>query len=245
MSRRNPPAKWTLPAVVNPGTRKCFTINVPDEPYHLAAFRGALLALGSAYNWADDVDHTAKDVALVWRGVIADMADCGYSPPFACPYDFTANNGNWQLIIDANLNPDHIGAYAFPTGWYDTAAHNISANHQMEGVRIEKLFSPAIVVTHVTMEYDLIKGTFEAPGYDNVIFGFLAGNLVFSTAVDSDTDPDGYNKFLESSPGGIQIDQLVLIVTCGVKLGSSNPGGSVAIRYCEINGLGEADCDTP
>jgi len=70
MNRRNPPAKWVLPAVVNPPGRLCIQLQIPDERFHRAAFWGALLDLAAAYKWADDEAHTAKDVAKVWRRVI-------------------------------------------------------------------------------------------------------------------------------------------------------------------------------
>lgn len=70
MNRRNPPAKWVLPSVVNPPGRLCVQLEIPDERFHRAAFWGALLDLAAAYKWADDEDHTAKDVAKVWRSVI-------------------------------------------------------------------------------------------------------------------------------------------------------------------------------
>lgn len=70
MNRRNPPAKWILPDVVNPPDVLCVTIRVPNERYYKAAFWGALLDLASAYKWADDPAHTAKQVALVWRDII-------------------------------------------------------------------------------------------------------------------------------------------------------------------------------
>jgi len=76
VSRRNPPAKWVLPAVVDPPTSTCWKINVPDDRFHKAAFWGALLDLASAYKWQDDPAHTAKDVALVWRDVIENMVKC-------------------------------------------------------------------------------------------------------------------------------------------------------------------------
>jgi len=79
MARRNPQAKWVLPETVDPATRKCTTIQVPDDPQHIAAFRGALLALASAYNWQDDASHTAREVALVWRAIIDDMGIWGCS----------------------------------------------------------------------------------------------------------------------------------------------------------------------
>lgn len=77
MPRRNPPAKWMLPDVVDPPDSICMSLQVPNNRYHIAAFRGALWNLASAINWADDIDHTAKEVAQVWRNVIDNMgADC-------------------------------------------------------------------------------------------------------------------------------------------------------------------------
>lgn len=76
MSKRYPWAKWTLPAVVDPPDRLCFTIPVPDDPLHIAAFRGALLALASATKWQDDDAHTAKAVALVWREIYDLVVAC-------------------------------------------------------------------------------------------------------------------------------------------------------------------------
>jgi len=53
------------------------TLQVPNERFHIAAFRGALLDLASAYKWQDDPDHKAREVANVWKGVIANMSsDC-------------------------------------------------------------------------------------------------------------------------------------------------------------------------
>jgi hypothetical protein len=77
MPRRNPPAKWVLPATVNPVNRRCIKISVPDDPAHIAAFRGALLALASAYNWGDDLAHTARSVALVWRDILDNSLNWG------------------------------------------------------------------------------------------------------------------------------------------------------------------------
>ena len=67
---------WALPVVVHPPKSRCFTIQVPDDREYVAAFRGALLELASGYNWADDTAHTAREVALVWRGVIEQVDRC-------------------------------------------------------------------------------------------------------------------------------------------------------------------------
>lgn len=77
MSKRFPLAKWVLPETVNPVARRCIQIDVPDDPAHIAAFRGALLALASAYNWSDDPTHKAREVALVWRDIIDSHQDWG------------------------------------------------------------------------------------------------------------------------------------------------------------------------
>ncbi len=76
MSKRYPWAKWTLPDVVDPPDRLCFTIPVPNNPLHLAAFRGALLSLASATKWQDDPGHTAKSVALVWQEIYDQVVAC-------------------------------------------------------------------------------------------------------------------------------------------------------------------------
>lgn len=75
MSKRYPLAKWTLPITIDP-PRTCYTIPVPDDPYHRAAFRGALLALASATKWQDDLDHTAKAAAAVWREIYDLVVAC-------------------------------------------------------------------------------------------------------------------------------------------------------------------------
>jgi len=69
MARKNPPAKWVLPDVVHPPDSICFKIPVPNNPYYLAAFRGALLNLASAAKWGDDTAHTALEVAAVWQTI--------------------------------------------------------------------------------------------------------------------------------------------------------------------------------
>lgn len=84
MSKRNPRARWTLPETINPEARRCYIIRVPDERYHVAAFLGALLDLASGMQWADDAEHKAREVALVWRDVIDEMLtneDCAVFQP--------------------------------------------------------------------------------------------------------------------------------------------------------------------
>lgn len=78
MARRNPPAKWVLPEIVDPPERICYTVAVPNERMHIAAFKGAMLNLASAIHWADDDAHTAREVALVWREIFDNL--CASEP---------------------------------------------------------------------------------------------------------------------------------------------------------------------
>jgi len=111
------PARWVLPAIVNPPDRMCVQIMVPREKQHIAAFRGALLALASAYKWSDDIDRTAKDVAIVWRDVIDNIVICDEIEGDCCVVDwedglmetrqegckFQAKciDGSWATLFDA------------------------------------------------------------------------------------------------------------------------------------------------
>lgn len=113
MTRRNPPAKWVLPTVINPPKRRCFVIEVPDEPQHVAAFRGAMLDLASAYKWADDPLHKAREVALVWRDVIDAMRDC----EICIPPSGGVDEGVEQMIRQNPDNPCLLESSINGTDW--------------------------------------------------------------------------------------------------------------------------------
>lgn len=100
MTRKHPPAKWVLPAIIDPPRRRCFTIEVPDERFHVAAFRGALLNLASAINWQDDTAHTAREVALVWREIVDNVFDC-----IDCETDFGIDTGENDMNL--RISPDN------------------------------------------------------------------------------------------------------------------------------------------
>lgn len=59
-------AKWDLPDTPEPVSDRCFLVKVPDDPKHLAAFRGALYELTKPYAWGDDSEHTALVVGERW-----------------------------------------------------------------------------------------------------------------------------------------------------------------------------------
>lgn len=124
--RRNPPAKWTLPDVVNPATSTCWMVPVPDDPFHRAAFLGALADLCAAYKWSDDLAHTAKDVALVWREIVDNLEECPViiPPQFQqssdCELQVSLDAGmTWTTIFDAQACADAAAAAAISAGHAD------------------------------------------------------------------------------------------------------------------------------
>jgi len=60
---------YVLPMVVNPPTTRCFTIEVPNDRFYIAAFMGQLWELTRWYNWARDEAHTAIEVAAIWKTI--------------------------------------------------------------------------------------------------------------------------------------------------------------------------------
>jgi len=69
---------FRLPAVINPPTR-CLSIDIPDEPNHLAAFWGALQELAYWFSWERDDAHTGKQVSALWFDIIQAAHDRFYS----------------------------------------------------------------------------------------------------------------------------------------------------------------------
>jgi len=121
MSKEASRARYTLPDVVNPTTSVCFAVNVPNDVYHIAAFKGQIMALARAYSWANDTAHTAKDVAAVWSDIFDNLEACEMvnirlKPTDFCTLQLTLDGGlTWTDVADfsacaAAAAVDEIGA---------------------------------------------------------------------------------------------------------------------------------------
>lgn len=115
MSNRKPWAKWTLPDVIDPPDRLCFTVPVPNNPLHLAAFRGALLSLASATKWQDDDAHTAKAVALVWKEIYDLVVAC--TDAAAATYTEDDNMALTRVVCVNNVAYFEVQTCACPETW--------------------------------------------------------------------------------------------------------------------------------
>lgn len=167
--RRFPKAKWTLPDIVDPPGRKLIMLCIPDEKYHIAAFRGAMLALASAYNWADDPLHTAKDVAQVWRSVIDDEGNCVEFRQDDC-HLYLVMNGietliyNGQECIDANIADGTIKP-GIANGGLGPKGIAECYPYSMELSPLESYYLPQVVNTGDTLQFiDFSGGTSDVIG---------------------------------------------------------------------------------
>lgn len=124
MSKRYPLAKLVLPTVVDP-PRICTTVQVPNDIYHIGAFLGALRGLASAYNWADDPEHTAKAVALVWRDVFDNIVMGSCAQPGdgdmqfrqnGCVLEFSIDCVTWNTLYDPTECIKLLGGQNSPGG---------------------------------------------------------------------------------------------------------------------------------
>lgn len=100
-------SRWTLPDVVNPTTSVCFTVPVPNNKYHIAAFLGAVFELTKAYSWQNDASHTALLVAAVWKPIWAALVQQGcnlieFQQPDDCDLQISYDSGlTWSTIFNA------------------------------------------------------------------------------------------------------------------------------------------------
>lgn len=100
MSKRVSTARYPLPLVINPDSRVCFKIEVPNDIYHIGAFLGQIYALSRAFSWGDDPTHKALLAAEVWRDIFDNLRP-------GCPPEAEGSagaEGEEQLI---RQNPDN------------------------------------------------------------------------------------------------------------------------------------------
>lgn len=106
MSKPANVARYTLPDVVEPSDSVCFVVPVPNDKFHIAAFKGQIKALASAYTWANDPSHTAVDVAHVWREIFDNLENCDMvairlKPTDFCMIQLSLDGGStWADVAD-------------------------------------------------------------------------------------------------------------------------------------------------
>lgn len=121
MSKRFPPARYVLPAVIDPPDTVCFVVNVPNDPQHIAAFKGQIYDLAWQKLWARDNAHLAKEVAAVWQRIFDNLEECKtpdltgtagaegdenlirQNPDNPCELQTSIDGTNWCTFADLSL----------------------------------------------------------------------------------------------------------------------------------------------
>jgi len=97
-------------------------VPVPDDPYYVAAFMGALIELGTSKNWARDTGHSASQVAQVWREIFNNLERCNLDDwtirikPSDCTIiqQFDPSTSTWRDAVDLTCAVDFIVNRDFP-----------------------------------------------------------------------------------------------------------------------------------
>lgn len=73
---------FALPTVINPPDSLCFTVKVPNDQAHIAAFLGALYELTLWMSWQRDSAKRGREAATVWKDIFASLVaqSCELTP---------------------------------------------------------------------------------------------------------------------------------------------------------------------
>lgn len=100
MSKRVDISRYTLPLEIDPPTRVCFRVEVPNDIYHIGAFLGQIWALSWQQSWERDAAHTARLAAKVWLDIFNNLR-----PGCDCPSLPVGIDGGDEPLI--RQNPDN------------------------------------------------------------------------------------------------------------------------------------------
>lgn len=172
MGKNHPRMRYTLPLVVNPAERKCISVYVPNEPYHIAAFRGQLEALARASSWGNDNAHTALEVARVWREVVDNTEECTVEfrqddcHLYLVQGETETLIYNGQLCINANIADGTIKSGIANSGLGDKPGSTCYP-YTFELSPLEKYFIPQRVNSGDTLSFiDYSGGTQDITGLE-------------------------------------------------------------------------------
>lgn len=173
MTRKNPPARYTLPADPQPADSRCYQVNVPNDPMHIAAFQGQIKALASAYTWQNDDDHTALLAAEAWKpvfdGICLSPDPCGVTTPgiLCISGSFADDSYGYVPALGVNCSADYVPGTGF-TSCFDSVV----------GQDVIQLIRPFNAATFIRSFEYTFTGTALA-SYTATATFFLAGNQVF------------------------------------------------------------------
>lgn len=143
--------KWKLPAAVEPGSTKCASIIIPDDPDYIAALTGALYELSKPYAWADDDDHTALLVGQRMFQAFETLTiddDCTATPLPWCGLSNFHDSGEGDIWEASQFDSRGLSAWSiFTHGYFLEGRYNVNGASQL--CVIHAHFTEAIHVTRL------------------------------------------------------------------------------------------------
>lgn len=213
-----PIERFPLPIVIDPPDTLCFQIDVPNDPYHINAFYGAIWALTMSRNWARDEAHSAAEVSRVWSRIFFALvrdsckiptirgtagADGGdeqmirQNPDNPCLLETSINGTDWCAFADLSLcvpaagQPGNGAPQPSPGGGCQSYHAILPGN----GIWL----LPTIVSTGDTIEitgaggaaYNGRSVTWHCPGGDQFFAGFCTGVTFTNAGTPMPSVPEG------------------------------------------------------
>lgn len=122
---------YQLPLEIDPSEKVCFQILVPNDLYHIAAFKGQIWELTRWFNWAKDEAHTALEVAEVWKQIYEQVRASEGCDPMAylnnvrqntdnpCTLEKTFDGATWESFANLLLCQPKLRYNGGLLQWYN------------------------------------------------------------------------------------------------------------------------------
>jgi len=196
---------YQLPLVIDPESSLCFTIHVPNDLYHIAAFKGQIWELTRWYNWAKDPDHLAIQVAEVWKGIYNRMQteNCCDCPPRIRLnkgiLQWQNGDGSWSDLETGDERTSGTATPPYPDNPDGAclAAENITAIYQTALTQVRAGVATAEVAVAIAATVTGIMSLFIAPAIVSTIALAITGIAldVGEAALDTMLDPAHLDAF--------------------------------------------------
>lgn len=181
----------------------------------LPYIRGSLKQLLLQTTWDTSDPAVLNIIQQQVFGLIDLFQECGGTPAFSCPYDFTgsgASENGWTLVDDSpGLSPGTQGQFVSGLGWSNTESQ-ASSGLWVQGIDINLVFPSDVTIINAEMVYALTKGTFNANEWSNGIILYHGGSAVATDLVNAWTDPDGAAKNRHVTPGTYTVDTIRCVI---------------------------------
>jgi hypothetical protein len=235
------------PIPIPPVPPTVMPVNVPISCYWIPWVAGACKALLQEATWrtTDPVALAAilgqsQDLLTIFEDAMQSASCAGLGVPFACPYDFTFDDGNWVLGPEPTYTPPFTGVWIPGVGWTGTEA--TTGIECINRAYIFKLLPTPQLITRIEMTYNSVRGTYDTnPSNLTGVFTTLgAGPINSSMLINSHDDPDGSDKVIVWT-GSVICDHIFGIVSTEDHNPCGFPGNAVITKMA-FDGVGDYVC---